>query len=75
MVKIRHLTCARLPGGNDRKIMLNKCMIDIDIYTARMFKATRAVCLDGEKLREKGASVTVAHCSTFRLFMVNIVLS
>jgi len=49
-------------------------MIDIDIYTARMFKATRAVCLDGEKLREKGASVTVAHCSTFRLFMVNIVL-
>ena len=33
------------------------------------------LCLDGEKVGEKVASVTVAQCSTFRLFVVNIVLS
>ena len=48
-------------------------MIDIELYTARMFKATRAD-FRREKLGEKGSSVTVAHCNTFRLFMVNIVL-
>ena len=33
-----------------------------------------AVCRWGEKVGEKVTSVTVAHCSTFRLFVVNIVL-
>ena len=28
----------------------------------------------GENVGEKATSVTVAHCSTFRLFVVNIVL-
>ena len=33
------------------------------------------LCLDGEKVGEKVTSVTVAHCSIFCLFVVNIVLS
>ena len=32
------------------------------------------LCLDEVKRGEKVISVTVAHCSTFRLFVVNIIL-
>ena len=32
------------------------------------------LCLYGEKMGEKVTSVTVAHCNTFRLFVLNIVL-
>ena len=44
------------------------------IKTRTHSRGFEAVFRWGEKVGEKVTSVTVAHCSTFRLFVVNIVL-
>ena len=41
---------------------------------ARGIHYVQRLCLDEVKRGEKVTSVTVVHCSTFRLFVINIVL-
>ena len=41
---------------------------------SQSFQSSGRLCLDEGKKGEKVTSVTVAHCSTFCLFVVNIVL-
>ena len=47
---------------------------DRSVCACMVRAATPRLCLDERKREEKVTSGTVAHCITFRLFVVNIVL-
>jgi hypothetical protein len=51
------------------KNLLERCRI-----SAALIASSHGVCLDPRKVDEKVTSDTVAYCSTFRLFVVDIVL-